>query len=213
MLLTMAYLGTIHPDLEHAARLVAGWRDTLWRVSLPIVFPGILLAVSLVFLLSMGEFGVPMFFRYDVLPVETFTQFSAFFDFGAATASAVPLLAVTMVVLGAERRLLGKSPRALRPFSAATEKIPLGKRRVLLAAIVGLGCLGFVLLPYSSLLIQAGSGPAYADAVRRAGDSLLRSILYGATGASKHLFLLWWDSLSDIRSTPDICACGGPSIR
>jgi iron(III) transport system permease protein len=63
-------------------------------------------------------------------------------------------------------------------------KIPLGKRRVPLAAIVGLSCLGFVLLPYSSMLIQAGPGPAYADAVRGAGDSLLRSILYGMTGAS-----------------------------
>jgi len=35
---------------------------------------------------------VPNFLRYDVYPVESFTQFSAFYDFGAATAAYVEAL-------------------------------------------------------------------------------------------------------------------------
>ena len=47
-----------------------------------------------------------MFLRYSVYPVETLTQFAAFYDFGAAAASATPLLVITLLVLAFERRFL-----------------------------------------------------------------------------------------------------------
>ena len=114
ILLTMAWLGTVNPRLEEAARLVASWPATLRVVTLPLVWPGVALAASLVFLLSLGEFGVPIYLRFDVFPVESFTQFSAFFNYGAATAAAVPLLLAALLLLVLEWNLLKDAPKALR---------------------------------------------------------------------------------------------------
>jgi iron(III) transport system permease protein len=109
MLLTMAYLRTVSPRLEEAARLVAGPWVMLRKISLSLIWPGILLAATLVFLLSLGEFGVPAFLRYQVFPVESFTQFSAFYNFGAATAATVPLALIALAVMGTEKRSISSS--------------------------------------------------------------------------------------------------------
>ncbi len=106
MLLTMTCLRTVNPRLEEAGRLVAGWPGVLKGIVIPLILPGVLLAAMLVFLLTFGEFGVPGFLRYDVFPVESFTQFSAFYNFGAATAAAVPLAVVTFLIIGAEKLFL-----------------------------------------------------------------------------------------------------------
>src|SRR6266853_1346751 len=103
MILTMAYVHAVSPRLEEAGRLSADWRGVLRHITLPIIFPGILFGGLLVFLLALGEVGVPMFLRYAVFPVETLTQFAAFYDFGAATAAATPLLGFTFVLLTIER--------------------------------------------------------------------------------------------------------------
>ena len=99
MILTMAFLRTINPRLEEAGRLVSGWEKVLRGITFPLILPGILLSALLVFLLSFGEFGVPNFLRYDVFPVESFTQFSAFYNFKVATAAAMPLAVVTFLAL------------------------------------------------------------------------------------------------------------------
>ena len=78
----------------------------------------------LVFLLSFGEFSVPNFLRYDVFPVESFTQFSAFYNFKAATATALPLAAVTLLLLFVEAAFLRERTYQLRP-SQVSERLPL----------------------------------------------------------------------------------------
>lgn len=185
VLLTMAWLEQVHPRLEEAGRLVAPWPTTLRVVTLPLVWPGITLAASLVFLLTLGEFGVPIFLRLDVFPVETFTQFSAFFNYGAATAAALPLLLAALLLLVLEWNLLKTAPKALR-FGPAEprERIPLGRYRGLAAIAAGALVLLMVAIPYAGLAATAGSGQAYREALARAGDSLVRSMLYAAAGAS-----------------------------
>jgi iron(III) transport system permease protein len=185
ILLTMAWLESVNPRLEEAARLVASWPSTLRAVTLPLVWPGVALAASLVFLLSLGEFGVPIFLRFDVFPVESFVQFSAFFNYGAATAAAVPLLLAALLLLVLEWNLLKDAPKALRAGSwAARDRIPLGKYRSPAALLTGVLVLLLVAVPYSGLAVTAGAGEAYRAAFARAGDSLVRSMLYAAAGAS-----------------------------
>ena len=89
MLATMTFVRTINPRLEEAARLSARPLGVLRGITVPLIWPGVLLAATLVFLLSLGEFGVPIFLRYQVFSVESFMQFTASYNFGAATASAV----------------------------------------------------------------------------------------------------------------------------
>lgn len=186
MLLTMAFLRTIHPHLEEAARFVCNWRRVLGRITLPLILPGILLSAILVFLITLGEFGVPTFFRYEVFPVESFTQFSAFLDFRAATASAVPLLLITSGLLGLERAFLREKTYQLRPapHGGSDREIQLSKARPYIFVGVTFLCLVLVVLPLLALVAQSLSLQAYGEALALGRDSLLRSLLYAAIGAS-----------------------------
>ena len=186
MLLTMTYLKTVNARLEEAGKLAGGWLRVLKGITIPLILPGILMAAMLVFLLTLGEFGVPAFLRYDVFAVESFTQFSAFYNFGAATAAAVPLVAITFLVLVAERLFLRDKSYRLRlaPGGAPSATIALGASRNWIVALVGLLCFVLVVAPLLVLFSHSLSLAAYKEAVSRAGDSLLRSIAYAAIGAS-----------------------------
>ncbi len=186
ILLTMVFLRTINPRLEEAGRLVSGWRGVLWEITIPLILPGIILSAILTFLLSFGEFSVPNFLRYSVFPVESFTQFSAFYNFKAATAAAVPLVLMALVILLSEAVFMRGEITQLRS-STETKNIPLiplGAARNGLFGLVAL--LGFfiVIVPILVLLIQSANGQVYSEALRRAGDSLLRSLLYAVIGAT-----------------------------
>ncbi len=186
MLLVIVLLKTVNPRLEEAGRTDAGWPRVLRGITLPLIFPGVLLAAMLVFLLSFGEFGVPMFLRFDVFPVEAFTRFTAFLDRGAAAAAAYPLVLVTFVLLIIEHVHLSNRTYALRPLPGAHTHpdIVLGKARGWVLFAVALLCFFLVLLPISILLWEALSGGAMHEAVVRARDSLMRSLAYAAVGAS-----------------------------
>jgi len=188
MLLTMAFLRTINPRLEEAGRIVSGWPYVFRGITIPLILPGILLASILVFLLTLGEFGVPIFLGYDVFPVETFTQFSAFYDFGATIAAATPLAVITFLVLVFESIFLRKRTYDVRFVSAVDGSlmIQLGRIRNWSVVCVGGLCLLVVILPVLVLVLQSVSlsFDAYAQAIRRAGDSLLRSLIYAVIGAS-----------------------------
>ena len=186
MLLTMIFLRTINPRLEEAGRLVSGWSGVVKGITIPLILPGVLLSAMLVFLLSFGEFSVPNFLRYDVFPVESFTQFSAFYNFKAATAAAVPLAAVTLILLLAEAAFLRERTYQLRP-SPELDRLPLiglGTRRIWLFVLVAVTGLVIVIVPVLVLIVQSGGTEAYIEAVHRAGDSLLRSIMYAFIGAT-----------------------------
>ena len=186
MLLTMIFLRTINPRLEEAGRLVSGWYGVMKGISIPLILPGVLLSAMLVFLLSFGEFSVPNFLRYDVFPVESFTQFSAFYNFKAATAAAVPLAAVTAVLLLIEAVFLREKTYQLRPSSEVKHSplIELGAYRKWLLGLVTI--LGFVIVivPIIVLIVQSAGTQAYLEALNRAGDSLLRSLVYAVIGAT-----------------------------
>jgi len=186
MLLTMTFLKTINPRLEEAGKIVSGWPGVLKGITVPLILPGVLLASILVFLLTLGEFGVPTFLRYDVFPVETFTQFSAFYDFGAATAAAVPLAAITFLALVFERIFLRKKTYEVKLASAGngTLMIRLGRIRSWCLVSVSALCFFIVMLPMLVLMLQSMSFDAYARAIARGGDSLLRSLTYAVVGAS-----------------------------
>ena len=82
MLLTIFFLRSIDPSLEEAGRVVASWGKVMRGITIPLIFPAIVLSLLLVFILSFGEISVANFLRYDVYAMESFTQFSAFYNFG-----------------------------------------------------------------------------------------------------------------------------------
>jgi iron(III) transport system permease protein len=186
MLLTITYVGAVNPRWEDAGRLVSRWPNVLRRITLPLIAPAILFAAVLVFLLTFGEVGVPTYLRYSVYPVEILTQFAAFYDFGAATAAAIPMLIVTLAILALEYRLLHNpilELKAVMPGARRT-KIALGHWRLPVFGIVLGWALLTVALPLAVLLIQSASPSAYIEALSRASDSIVRSLAFAMIGAT-----------------------------
>src|ERR1700730_4237286 len=186
MLLTIAYLGTVNPRLEQAGLLMSRWPGVLWRITLPLIAPAILFAAVLVFLLTLGEVGVPPFLRYPVYPVEILIQFAAFYDLTPATAAAIPLLIVTVMILVLEIRLLHTSVLELSAATIGGRNAPieLGRWRVPLFGFALVWTLVTVALPIAVLIVQSASLNAFADAFLRASDSILRSVVFAAIGAT-----------------------------
>jgi len=183
LLLTFASSSNVDRRLEEAARLLSGWPGVLRRVTLPLSAPGIAFSLVLVFLLAMGELSVPSFLRYPVLPVLSFTQFTASYNFGAATAAAVPLAAIAFVGVLVESAFLRDRDYRFQS-TGQTLFISLRHWKNPLAALMAAFCFALVILPLSALFADAFSPAAMHQAMQRAGASLVRSVIYSAVAAT-----------------------------
>ena len=186
LILTRASLRTVDPRLEDAARLATGWPATLRGITLPLAYPGTVLAAGLVFLLAAGDLAVPMYLRTDVFPTVSFTEFAAAYRFGTATALAIPLVLLALLVLGVEARIVPARIASLRLVAAnrSRSKISLGRARWPVAALLFAVAAALVVLPLGALAGDALAPGALTDAWRRAGDAALRSVAWAAAGAS-----------------------------
>ena len=186
IVLTMAYLRMVNPKLEEAAMLHCTWPMVLMKITLPLISPGIALAALIVFILTLGEFGVPSSLRFDVYPVESFTQFSAFYDFHTATAAAIPLGIISIVVLIIERFFLRKKTFIFRRMGSEGTMltVPLAKTKPYFLAAVSILVFILVVVPLCVLLYKSVSFSAYAEAFIRSKDSIVRSLLYASVGAT-----------------------------
>lgn len=185
LLLTMTYLNAVNPTLEQAARLSSGWPAVLKSITIPLAAPGIVLSLVLVFLLTMGEFGAPAFLRVRVFPVASFTQFTAFYNFGAATAAALPLVAVALLGLSVERRVLqGKTFQFGWSGRRDSGRLSLGRAKIPLCLVVTLTSLILVAVPLGALVWRGFGVAALTEVLDRAGASALRSIAYSGVSAT-----------------------------
>jgi iron(III) transport system permease protein len=183
ILLTFASASNVDGRLEEAGRLAAAWPRVLRRITLPLSAPGILFSLVLVFLLAIGELSVPSFLRYSTLPVLSFTQFAASYNFGAATAAAVPLAALACLGVFIESAVLQDRVFAFRSVGRGL-MISLRRWKSLLVLIMGLFSIALVVLPLSALFADAFSLSAMHEAMQRAGASVLRSVIYSALAAT-----------------------------
>lgn len=185
LLATRASLRQVDPRLEEAARLSAGWLGTLRGVTLPLALPGIARSAGLVFLLAVGDLAVPTYLAVDVFPTASFTQFAAAYRFSSATALALPLVLLALVVISVESRILPDRVASLRGI--ATERlrarIELRGARWPLSLLLGAAAVGLVALPLGALVRDALTPGALAEAWARAHDAALRSLAWAAIGA------------------------------
>ena len=183
MLLTFASVSNVDGRLEEAGRLAFGWPAVLRRITLPLSAPGIAFSLVLVFLLAIGELSVPSFLRYPVLPVLSFTQFAASYNFGAATAAAIPLAALALLGVLIESALLQNRVFTFRSIGRGL-LISMGGWNPIVAAIFGLLTVALVIFPLSALFADAFSLTTLQDAMQRAGASIVRSVIYSAIAAT-----------------------------
>ena len=186
IILTMTYLRMVNPDMEEAALLHCSWPVALRRITLPLISPGIALGALITFILTLAEFGVPSFLRFDVYSVESFTRLSAFYDFDSTTAAAVPLGVITIVVLIIERLFLRRKTFVFRTMGSENEMVivPLGESKSYFLVVVSILVFIFVIAPLCVLLCKSLSPSAYSEAFIRSTGSIMRSLLYASVGAT-----------------------------
>ncbi len=184
MLLSIASLSSVNPSLEDAARLTCGWPGVLRTITLPLARPGILLSLVLTFMLAFGELTAPSFLRLNVFPLESFTQFSAFYDAGAATAAALPFAVGAFLLLLALRKWTGSGGYHFRWTNSASSPISLGGFESWIAALTLIFALVVVILPCAALVNRGLSIQALAAAWDKAADSMAWSLCYSGVAAT-----------------------------
>jgi iron(III) transport system permease protein len=184
MLATEVAARRVEASLEEAALLVARPRRVVLRITLPLIAPHIAAAALIIFVLALAEFGVPGLLRVNVFTTEVFTAFAALYDFGAATALAVPLLLITLIIGFSVRIIIGDRLLATRRGSRLGLPWKLGRWRpaVMLGLLVLLAFC--VLMPLLGLALEAGRFSSIIAATREAGVSIINSLLLSSIGAT-----------------------------
>ena len=111
---TTAALAQLDPVLlESSASLGAGRAYTFWRITLPIIRPGIISGAFIAFMSSFDNVPVSLFLRdadTDMLPIRMFQDLESRLDVTIAAASGVMILA-TLVMMIVMERVTGLSKR------------------------------------------------------------------------------------------------------
>ena len=140
-----AALANVDPTLERAAQNLGASRWTVfWRITLPLVRPGLFAGATLVLVWSFTELGTPLMFHYyDVTPVQIYNRISE--PDNPASSALVAVMLVSSALLytagklglgrgfpagsvrssgGAERKLLHGVPALLATFAFLSVFIP-----------------------------------------------------------------------------------------
>jgi iron(III) transport system permease protein len=170
--------------LEEAALLVARPGSVFQRITAPLMAPAIAAGTLLVFVVALAEFGVPGLLRVPVFTTEVFTAFAALYDFGRATALALPLLLTTLSAGVAVRLLVGERMTTTSRTVRMGLPLGLGKWRPPAVAMVGLVILLAVALPLATL-VRESSGAWNAGApVTESGRAIANSLVISAASAT-----------------------------
>jgi iron(III) transport system permease protein len=154
-------LDRIPADLEDASSILGAsrWR-TAARITVPLVLPAILAGTLIAFLQAMNNFGSPAIIAlpagFHTMTTKIWSMFQYPPQPGLAAAAAVPLLAVTVVLLRLQHAMLGR-----RGYSVVGGKggqirlVRLGWLKWLALGYCGLIVGAAVVLPYAALVLTA----------------------------------------------------------
>jgi len=183
-LLTAGALKSIDPKLEEAGRLFASEFRVLRDISLKLVKPNILSGGLFVFIFALSNFGVPALLRIHVYTIEVFSQFSAFFDAKAATATSVPLVVITLGVFLLQRLHVKTSHVTLSGDWYQLEAVKLNRWKWLALLFCSTVICLAVIFPLSVLVAKSASLDAYVMAFTTAREELKNSLLFSTFGAT-----------------------------
>ena len=162
--LTSSSLDSMDASLEESAQILgANKLKTMWRVTLPLVLPGITSAALLAFVASIALFGPQAFLglpgRVYFLPTKIFVLLSLYPPrFAEASALGLGIIVLTAFALYVQRTVLEKksfvtvSGKGTRPA-----RMKLGPWKWVMLAYSSLIILVSVVLPYSVFIVAAFS--------------------------------------------------------
>jgi iron(III) transport system permease protein len=184
-LLSAAALRSIHASLEEAARSLGyGLWGALWKVTLPVLKPGITAGALLVALDILAEYGTVALLRYETFSAAIFLQLSGRYDRSAAAVLSGVLVLLAIAVLIGEVKLQGKA--RFYQFGGSwrpAPPIPLGRWR-LPAVLIVFGVVAMALLvPITVLLFwtwEAATSPLPMAARFQTGSQGLWSFTWNS---------------------------------
>lgn len=184
MLATETALRSVDGRMEEAALLAAPPLRVFWRITMPLISPIIAASFLIVFVLAAAEFGVPGLLRVRVFTTEIFTAFAALYDFGAATALAVPSVLITLFATLFAAKSIGNKTLvgSRRGFSAM--KLTRGISTISLLTTACFIVLAAVILPVSALFYEAIGVRNIENVVLDSGPAIRNSLVLSAIGAT-----------------------------
>lgn len=153
-------LKNIDPSLEEAARDMGATRFRVFStVTLPLLLPGLGNAFLVTFIESIADFANPMLIggSYDTLATTIYLQITGNYDKAGASAMAVVLLSITLLMFIVQKfyleakstaTLTGKASRARMLIEDKSVKIPL---TILCSAIALFVIIMYICVPVGSL--------------------------------------------------------------
>jgi iron(III) transport system permease protein len=163
---TNSALDLISSEMEDAAHILgAGTLRTTLRITLPLVLPAIVGSLIICFLEAIALFGAPALIalpaRFHVVSTQLWGFFSYPVRVEEAAAYSMPLLLITVALIGVQRWLLGRKGYASVTGKGGERRmIRLGGFRWALLAYALFVCSLSVLLPIS-VLLQAAFAKAW----------------------------------------------------
>ena len=186
LLLAGSALESSNPALEEAARAAGhGPMGIFVRVTLPLLRPSLLAGSLLVFLYALSDFAAVSFLRVTTFTTVIYQQLNTRFDLRSASALSSVLVLLTLLVLVAQRKSLGRRSFVQRRSGAKPPTVyPLGrwKAPALLCTYLVLG--SSVFLPIALLLYQVGSPGILFQALASGRHYLWNSLWTGAVAAT-----------------------------
>lgn len=175
------------------------------RILLSLSKPFILGAALMVFILALGEYGVPSLLSVNTYPVEIFSRFSAFYDERAAVTACLPLTLVGITCVGILARLMkNRQYVSLQRRPGTLSKFPPPVPLPVLGVVTGTALMVGILVPLVGLLWEIKPGWTSMSAAllsaRRAFGYTLVSSLGGAAGVVGLALLVAYQSTFGSRS-------------
>ncbi len=184
MLAAEAAARRVDGHLEESALLFTHTRRVLWRITMPLIAPMVVAAALTIFVLGLSEFGVPSLLRVRVYTTEVFTAFAALYDFGAATALAIPILAVTVIVAVIIKLIVGDRFISGRRSIHPALPLVLGRWRALAVGGTLLVLAVSVVLPLIALAYEAGNIKRVTSTLEGSRDAIVNSLSFAAISAT-----------------------------
>lgn len=152
-------------ELEDVARLSAERWSVVRHSVLPFVMPSSVAAAGLVFLLSAADFGVPALFSVNVLTVEVYEQFAAYYNTRAAVLAMLPLIGIAVAGLLLSTWIYRAGSRSSVDSDLQKPRVwRLGWWRPAAAVFCASSLGGAVLIPVLALLRETQGTSAFAHA-------------------------------------------------
>ena len=189
MLATEAAARRVDVRLEEAALVVAPPRRVFAQITLPLIAPALAAATLMIFVLAISEFGAPGLLRINVFTTEVFTAFAALYDFGAATALALPLLLTTLIAAIIARLIIGDQMITTRRNPAFRPTLESGRWRGIAQVFLLITVALFVALPLIIIAREAGSFERIAASFNDSGRSIANSFILAGSSATLAVML------------------------